>query len=83
MSPTVMLTTFAIVTDTEEEAQDLLHALDVWLLGKRQFAEFDRFPSIETARQYNLSDRDKRVIAQHRARILAGTIEQVKPAWTQ
>ena len=79
MSPTVMLTTFAIVTDTEEEAQDLLHALDVWLLGKRQFAEFDRFPSIETARQYNLSDRDKRVIAQHRARILAGTIEQVKP----
>ena len=29
MSPTVMLTTFAIVTDTEEEAQDLLHALDV------------------------------------------------------
>ena len=48
MSPTVMLTTFAIVTDTEEEAQDLLHALDVWLLGKRQFAEFDRFPSIET-----------------------------------
>ncbi|MCE0453845.1 LLM class flavin-dependent oxidoreductase [Staphylococcus haemolyticus] len=79
MSPTVMLTTFAIVTDTEEEAQDLLHALDVWLLGKRQFAEFDRFPSIETARQYNLSDRDKRVITQHRARILAGTIEQVKP----
>ena len=79
MSPTVMLTTFAIVTDTEEEAQDLLHALDVWLLGKRQFAEFDRFPSIETARQYNLSDRDKRVIAQHRARILAGTNEQVKP----
>ena len=79
MSPTVMLTTFAIVTDTEEEAQDLLHALDVWLLGKRQFAEFDRFPSIETAQQYNLSDRDKRVIAQHRARILAGTIEQVKP----
>ena len=64
MSPTVMLTTFAIVTDTEEEAQDLLHALDVWLLGKRQFAEFDRFPSIETTQQYNLSDRDKRVIAQ-------------------
>ena len=62
MSPTVMLTTFAIVTDTEEEAQDLLHALDVWLLGKRQFAEFDRFPSIER-QQYNLSDRDKRVIA--------------------
>lgn len=29
--------------------------------------------------QYNLSDRDKRVIAQDRARILAGTIEQVKP----
>lgn len=79
MSPTVMLTTFVIVTDTEEEAQDLLHALDVWLLGKQQFAEFDRFPSIETARQYKLSDRDKRVIAQHRSRILAGTIAQVKP----
>ncbi|WP_210135420.1 LLM class flavin-dependent oxidoreductase [Staphylococcus sp. GDX8P80P] len=79
MSPIVMLTTFVIVTDTEEEAQDLLHALDVWLLGKQQFAEFDRFPSIETARQYKLSDRDKRVITQHRSRILAGTIAQVKP----
>ena len=33
------------------------------------------------SKQHNniTSDRDKRVIAQHRARILAGTIEQVKP----
>ncbi|MCI2773886.1 LLM class flavin-dependent oxidoreductase [Staphylococcus petrasii] len=79
MAPKVMLTAFVIVTDTEDEAQQLLHALDVWLLGKRQFAEFERFPSIETAKDYQLNDRDKRLIAQHRARILAGTIEQVKP----
>ncbi|UDI77208.1 LLM class flavin-dependent oxidoreductase [Staphylococcus taiwanensis] len=79
MAPKVMLTTFAIVTDTEEEAHQLLDALDVWLLGKRQFAEFDRFPSGETAQAYALTDRDKRVIEQHRARILAGTIDQVKP----
>ncbi|PTE74606.1 LLM class flavin-dependent oxidoreductase [Staphylococcus devriesei] len=79
MAPKVMLTTFVIVTDDEGEAQQLLHALDVWLLGKRQFAEFERFPSIETAQHYKLSERDERVIAQHRARILAGTLEQVKP----
>lgn len=79
MSPKVMITAFVIVTDTEDEAQQLLHALDVWLLGKRQFAEFDRFPSIETAKNYQLNDRDKRLIAQHRARILAGTVKQVKP----
>ncbi|MFC0138296.1 LLM class flavin-dependent oxidoreductase [Staphylococcus petrasii] len=79
MAPKVMLTAFMIVTDTEDEAQQLLHALDVWLLGKRQFAEFERFPSIETAKDYQLNDRDKRLIAQHRARILAGTVEQVKP----
>ena len=64
MSPTVMLTTFAIVTDTEEEAQDLLHALDVWLLGKRQPlpSSTASHPS-KQRQQYNLSDRDKRVIA--------------------
>lgn len=78
LSPTVMITTFVIVTDTEQEAEDLLQSLDVWLLGKKQFAEFSRFPSIETAKSYKLSERDQHLIEQHRARVIAGTKEQVK-----
>ena len=77
MSPTVMHNV-CDCNDTEEEAQDLLHALDVWLLGKRQFAEFDRFPSIETDNNITY-DRDKRVIARRSCTHLSRTIEQVKP----
>ncbi|MBU5915235.1 hypothetical protein JVW18_23415, partial [Vibrio cholerae O1] len=51
---------------------------DVWLLGKLQFAEFEHFPSVDTAQKYKLNDRDKEMIQVHQARIIAGTQEQVK-----
>lgn len=79
MSPSVMLTVFVIVTDTEKEATRLLQALDVWLLGKRYFAEFERFPSYETALQYQPTARDKARMQASHSKILAGTITQVTP----
>lgn len=78
MEPAVILTVFVIVSDTEEEAQQLLQALDVWLLGKQQFAEFERFPSYNTAKHYSLSERDKQTIQNNRSRIIAGTQDSVK-----
>lgn len=78
MKPKVMITVFTIVTDTEEQAQHLQQALDVWLLGKENFSEFERFPSPETAASYQLSVRDRQRIQDTRASILAGTIDTVK-----
>ncbi len=79
MEPRVIITVFTIVTDTEEQAYNLQQALDVWLLGKENFSEFDKFPSPETAAAYQLSDRDRTRIQDTHSSILAGTIDTVKP----
>ncbi len=73
MNPIVMTTVFTVVADNEEYASLLAQALDVWLLGKKQFAEFNRMPSIATAQDYQKSERDKQLIAQNRARMVVGT----------
>ncbi|NWK83390.1 LLM class flavin-dependent oxidoreductase [Staphylococcus sp. GSSP0090] len=78
MKPKVMVTVFAVVADSEMHAESLAHALGVWLLGKSQFAEFERLPSVETANNYQLSDKDEKMIAQSRSRMLIGTQENVK-----
>ncbi|HDH4798790.1 TPA: LLM class flavin-dependent oxidoreductase [Staphylococcus aureus] len=78
MDAKVMASVFVIVADNEAEVAALQHALDVWLLGKLQFAEFEHFPSVDTAQKYKLNDRDKEMIQVHQARIIAGTQEQVK-----
>ena len=38
--PHVMVTAFIVIAETEDEAEQLAQALDIWLLGKKQFAEF-------------------------------------------
>lgn len=73
MNPIVMTTVFTVVADDEEYASLLAQALDVWLLGKKQFAEFNQMPSIATAQDYQKSERDKQLIAQNRARMVVGT----------
>lgn len=78
MDAKVMASVFVIVADNEAEVAALQHALDVWLLCKLQFAEFEHFPSVDTAQKYKLNDRDKEMIQAHQARIIAGTQEQVK-----
>ena len=78
MASNVMLATFVVVGDTEEEAERYAQALDVWLLGKQHFAEFQHFPSYETAQDYPLNEDDRALIAQHRARMVIGTPTQVK-----
>ncbi len=55
-----MASVFVIVADNEAEVAALQHALDVWLLGKLQFAEFEHFPSVDTAQKYKLNDRVQR-----------------------
>ena len=79
MVPSVMITVFIALADSAEEAETLAQSLDIWLLGKEQFAEFERMPSPETAQSYHCTEKDERQIAQSRARIIVGTKESAKP----
>ncbi|WP_145465889.1 LLM class flavin-dependent oxidoreductase [Staphylococcus pettenkoferi] len=75
----VMVTAFIVIAETEDEAEQLAQALDIWLLGKKQFAEFERFPSIQTAQDYQPTDRDQERMTDHRSSILVGTAQSIQP----
>ncbi|CAM3132038.1 LLM class flavin-dependent oxidoreductase [Staphylococcus argensis] len=77
--PNVMVTAFIVIAETEDEAEQLAQALDIWLLGKKQFAEFERFPSIQTAQNYQPTDRDRERMTDHRSSILVGTAQSIQP----
>src|SRR5699024_10870744 len=79
MVPSVMITVFIALADAAEEAETLAHSLDLWLLGKEQFAEFERMPSPETPQSYHCTEKDERQIAQRRARIIVCTQESANP----
>lgn len=77
--PHVMVTAFIVIAETEGEAEQLAQALDIWLFGKKQFAEFERFPSIQTAQEYQPTDRDQERMTDHRSSILVGTAQSIQP----
>lgn len=73
----VSIAPFVVVGETEEEARGYAEALDVWLLGKRNFSEFTQFPSVETARQYAYTKKDLQTIEANRTRMVVGSATQV------
>ncbi len=73
--PMVMAAPFVVVADTAEEADRLAGALDLWLLGKDNFSEFDRMPSVETAAKYPYTDTDRKRIEENRTRMIVGDKE--------
>lgn len=76
--PTLSLALFVVIADTKEEAEIYAQTLDVWLLGKNYFKEFQQFPSIATANEYNYTERDKSIIEKNRSRMIVGDPAQVK-----
>lgn len=73
----VSIAVFIVVGETEGEAEEYAKALDVWLLGKKNFSEFTEFPSVKTARKYSYSDRDVQMITANRTRMVVGNAAQV------
>lgn len=76
--PNISLAVFVVIADTNEEAEAYAETLDIWLLGKHQFKEFQQFPSITTARNYHYTERDKAMIEKNRNRMVVGDASQVK-----
>ena len=75
--PQDVLAVFIAIGEDEQEAKDLVRSLDIWLLGKREFTEFDRFPSIKTAREYEISEADIEKVEKNRTRLVWGTKDVV------
>ncbi|MCD2136629.1 LLM class flavin-dependent oxidoreductase [Salinicoccus halitifaciens] len=70
--PMVMAAPFVVAADTAEEADRLAEALGLWLLGKDNFSEFDRMPSVETAADYPYTETDRKRIEDNRTRMIVG-----------
>lgn len=76
--PKTIVAVFAVVGETEEEAEDLAKAFDLWL----HFVESDHqpsyYPSIQTAKKQGFSSMEAQKVKTNRKRMLIGTAEQVK-----
>jgi luciferase family oxidoreductase group 1 len=75
--PKVSIAPFVVVAETKEEADAYAEALDVWLLGKDNFAYFKSFPSVDTALRYPYTEKEKSIVKENRKRIIAGDIDSV------
>lgn len=76
--PKVLIAPFVAIADDKKQAENYAQALDLWLLGKSNFSEFERFPSVETAKNYSYSNEDLTTIQAHRSRLIVGDQESVK-----
>ena len=76
-TPQDVVAVFIAIGEDEQEAKDLVRSLDIWLLGKREFTEFDRFPSIKTAKEYEVSEADIEKVEKNRTRLVWGTKDVV------
>ncbi|PAV28143.1 LLM class flavin-dependent oxidoreductase [Virgibacillus profundi] len=75
--PKVSIAPFVVVAETNEEAKRYAEALDFWLLGTDNFGYLKEFPSVETARNYPYTEKEKAIIQANRTRMVVGDIESV------
>lgn len=75
--PKVSIAPFVVVAETNEQAEEYAKALDLWLLGTKNFSELKEFPSVETARKYSYTEEEKEIIQANRIRMVVGDIESV------
>lgn len=76
--PKVSVAQFVVAADTNEQAEEYAEALDLWLLGTDNFSSLKKFPSIQTARAYSYTDREKARIQANRSKMVVGDLETVK-----
>ncbi|MFC3210282.1 LLM class flavin-dependent oxidoreductase [Planomicrobium okeanokoites] len=77
-APKTMVSVFVVVGETEEEAQELARAFDLWLLFIESETPPPYYPSVETAAQRGFSTSEKEKVERNRKRMLVGTAEDVK-----
>lgn len=75
--PHTMVGIFISSSTDDREVADVTRTIDSWLLGRKQFSYFKRFPSIETAKQDQWTAKETETVQSNRQRMAQGTITEV------
>ena len=77
VKPYVILATFVVTGDNEVQVEELLSALQLWLLRINYLDQPQFYPSIETAKNRVYSEREKEKLKQNKRRIIYGSPREV------
>ena len=73
-----ILAVFVVIADTEEKAEELAQALDLWMLGKQDFSEFETFPTNKDVESREVTPAERKTIEDNRQRLIVGDSQAVK-----
>ena len=73
-----ILAVFVVIADTEEKAEEMAKALDLWMLGKQDFSEFETFPTKKDVETREVTPAERKTIEDNRQRLIVGDSRAVK-----
>ncbi|UEA32127.1 MsnO8 family LLM class oxidoreductase [Granulicatella elegans] len=73
-----ILAVFVVIADTEEKAEEMAKALDLWMLGKQDFSEFETFPTKKDVETRKVTPAERKTIEDNRQRLMVGDSRAVK-----
>ena len=73
-----ILAVFVVIADTEEKAEEMAQALDLWMLGKQDFSEFETFPTKKEVETREVTPAERKTIEDNRQRLIVGDSRAVK-----
>lgn len=73
-----MVSAFIAVVPEGTDIKPLQRAFELWILGKKDYSEFDHLPTIEEAANYQFTEADHAKMARNRKKLIIGDIQQVK-----
>ena len=73
-----ILAVFVVIADTEEKAEEMAQALDLWMLGKQDFSEFETFPTKKDVETREVTPTERKTIEDNRQRLIVGDSRAVK-----
>lgn len=73
-----ILAVFVVIADTEEKAEEMAQALDLWMLGKQDFSEFETFPTKKDVETREVTPAERKTIEDNRQRLIVGDSRAVK-----
>ena len=73
-----ILAVFVVIADNEEKAEEMAQALDLWMLGKQDFSEFETFPTKKDVETREVTLTERKTIEGNRQRLIVGDSRAVK-----
>ena len=73
-----ILAVFVVIADTEEKAEEIAQSLDLWMLGKQDFSEFETFPTKKDVETREVTPAERKTIEDNRQRLIVGDSRAVK-----